>query len=54
MVALSYQQREGREYNVGMAGKVFIAVEEFPRMSCDGPEPEYKDGEVIERSMPTR
>ena len=23
-------------------------------MSFDGPEPEYKDGEVIERSMPTR
>jgi Uma2 family endonuclease len=36
-----------------MATKVFVPVEEFLRMSFDGPEPEYKDGEVIERAMPT-
>ncbi len=45
--------RPGVEYNDGMAAKLFIPEEEFLRMTFDGPELEYKDGEVIERAMPT-
>jgi Uma2 family endonuclease len=35
-----------------MAAKTLISEAEFLRMTFDGPEPEYVDGEVVERSMP--
>jgi Uma2 family endonuclease len=35
-----------------MAAKTLITEAEFLRMTFDGPEPEYVDGEVVERSMP--
>lgn len=34
-----------------MASKTFAPVEEYLRRSFDGPEPEYVDGEVIERHL---
>src|SRR2546425_5126235 len=36
-----------------MASKTFAPVEEYLRRSFDGPEPEYLDGEVIERHLGT-
>ena len=34
-----------------MASKTLIPVEEFLKMSFDGPEPEYLDGEIVERHL---
>src|SRR6476646_2268522 len=34
-----------------MASKTMVPVEEYLRMSFDGPEPEYLDGEIIERHL---
>src|SRR2546422_322920 len=35
-----------------MASKTLVTVEEYLRMSFDGPEPEYLDGEIVERQWP--
>jgi Uma2 family endonuclease len=35
-----------------MATRTLITEEEFLRMSFDGPEPDYVDGEVVERAVP--
>jgi Uma2 family endonuclease len=35
-----------------MAAHTQISVEEYLRTSFDGPEPEYLDGEIVERGMP--
>ena len=35
-----------------MAAKTLISEAEFLRMTFEGPEPDYIDGELIERSMP--
>jgi Uma2 family endonuclease len=34
-----------------MATKTLVPVEEYLRMSFDGPEPEYLDGEIVERHL---
>lgn len=36
-----------------MATKTLITEAEYLGMSFDGPEPDYVDGELVERSMPT-
>jgi len=36
-----------------MATKTLITEEEYLRTSFEGPDREYKDGEVVERGMPT-
>ncbi len=35
-----------------MAAQTQISVEEYLRTSFDGPEPDYVDGEIVERGMP--
>jgi hypothetical protein len=37
----------------GMGTKVLISEEEYLRSSYGNPEPEFRDGELIERPMPT-
>ena len=37
---------------MGMATKTLIREEEYVRTSYENPEPEYRDGEIVERSMP--
>jgi Uma2 family endonuclease len=34
-----------------MASKTLVPVEEYLKMSFDGPEPEYLDGEILERHL---
>ena len=36
-----------------MATKTLVPVEEYLRMSFDGAEPEYLDGEIVERHLPS-
>ena len=37
-----------------MASKTLVPVEEYLKMSFDGPEPEYLDGEIVERHSRTK
>jgi Uma2 family endonuclease len=39
-------------YTPGMATSTGISLEQFLAMHFDGPEPDFVDGEVIQRSMP--
>jgi len=34
-----------------MSTKALVPVEEYPRMSFEGPDPEYLDGELVERNL---
>ena len=39
-------------YTVAMAARVQVPVEEYLQTSFEGPDPEYVDGEIVERAVP--
>lgn len=47
-------QNEAWCYIKGMGTKTIVPVEEYLRMSFDGPDREYVDGEIVERNLGER